>query len=460
MKARTLLPIIAVLLIIVSVLVIIAWKTQAKLVKVSPLAGENNIADTTSIRLEFSRPMDQSSVISHLAIEPAMDGGYSWTGNSLVFTPSKPWESGQQVTVSLESGARAASWLAFPAGRQSWTFTTSESTLVYLWPADGAADIYALDPVTGSIRHYTQGMDVLELIANPDGHWLYFSAGNSQGGSDLYQIDRIMVDSSLEQVYQPEKLLDCGVSQCRNPAISADGTTLAYEYLLPKASGSLGPAQIWSLKLAGLVATPVGQAGHETVQPAWSPDGLLAYYDRTDSAYEIYNPASQARLQLPNQTGQPGAWSPDGQYYLAPEISYQPSDGSHETGSSHLLRYDIQDQGIQDLSGKGAVEDVEAAYSPDGSMIAFTRKYLDANRWSPGRQLWLMGSDGSDPHPLSEAADYNHYDLAWSRDGSMLAYVRFNQVKISDPPELWMVDQGGNQPLQLVIGGYSPLWIP
>jgi Tol biopolymer transport system component len=106
------------------------------------------------------------------------------------------------------------------------------------------------------------------------------------------------------------------------------------------------------------------------------------------------------------------------------------------------------------------VEDVEAVYSPNGQAIAFTRKFLDKAQWTPGRQIWIMSSDGVNPHPIINEADYNHYDLAWSHNGSTLAYVRFNQQDISDPPELWMVDAAGSDPVQLVIGGYSPVWIP
>ncbi len=51
------------------------------------------------------------------------------------------------------------------------------------------------------------------------------------------------------------------------------------------------------------------------------------YYDRTSSGYEVVNPITHERCSLPNQTGQPGAWSPDGEYYLAPEMSYLQAAG-------------------------------------------------------------------------------------------------------------------------------------
>ena len=279
-------------------------------------------------------------------------------------------------------------------------------------------------------------------------------------GADLYRIDRTKLEDSPDNPYQAEKLLDCGTAQCRSPAVSFDDQYLAYEYILPAPSGDAGPAQIWLLNLATLEAIPVGQETHETVQPSWSPTGLLAYYDRTSSGYEVFDPITQERVQISNQTGQPGAWSPNGEYYLAPEISYLQAAGGTETGTSHLMRYSIQSKTTEDISGPNKVEDVEAGYSPDGVLIAFARKFLDAEHWSFGRQIWIMNADGSDPHAITDEADYNHYDLAWSRDGQSLAYVRFNQVKLFDPPELWMVNIDGSNPVQLVIGGYSPIWIP
>ncbi len=460
MKVRVVVPIIVFLLLVPAGLALYAWTSRPQLLGVTPQAGAEHVGATSSIELVFSRPMKQETVTTRLKIESSMKGAVRWYSNRLVFIPDQLWAGGQEITLQLESGAQATSWLPFPMRGQSWEFTTSESALAYLWPSTGPADIYALDPVTGSIDRYTQGLNVLDYSASSDGRWFYFSAGNSQAGADLYRLDRIMANSLLGQVYQPEKLHDCGTAQCRNPVVSVNDQILAYEYLLPTPKGGSGPAQVWTLSLPDMVATPAGQTDHETLQPAWSESGLLAYYDRTSSAYEVLNLVTQERTQMPNQTGQPGAWSPNGAYYLAPEISYEQTSGNYETGTSHLLRYRIQDKTSKDISGDGSVEDVEAAYSPDGGSIAYTRKFLDAQHWSLGRQIWVMGSDGTNPHSITDEADYNHYDLAWSRDGSMLAFVRFNQVKISDPPELWMVNLDGSNPVQLVIGGYSPIWIP
>lgn len=459
MQARRVVLVIVFILLITGGLAVLARNSRPRLIEISPQAGAENVGATESIRLEFSRSMEHGSVESRLQITPATVGLSRWDENSLIFTPNQPWPTGQKIQVQLASGSRAASWLAFTMRSHSWAFTIGQANLAYLWPSSGPADIYSLDPVSGIIRQYSHKMNVQDYSANMAGSMFYFSASNAHSGADIYTIDRLKADSLPNAVYQPEKLMDCGEAQCRNPVVSPDGKVLAYEYLAATLAGGEGRVQVWTLSLPDLVTAPAGQAQHETVQPQWSPNGLLAYYDRTSRCYEIFDLATRVREQLPNQTGQPGAWDSHGEFYLAPEISYQQTS-SYETGNSHLMRYRISDKTEKDISGDDAVEDVEAVYSLDGQLIAFTRKFLDVARWSPGRQIWIMGPDGSNPHPITNEADYNHYDLAWSQDGSRLAYVRFNQESIADPPEMWMINVDGGNPIQLMVGGYSPIWIP
>ncbi len=460
MKNRTLVFALITVVLVAIGMVSFAWSSRPRLVEVYPQAGATNIPATSKIELVFSRPMEQESFENRVMIEPAISGSYNWEGNKLTFTPDQPWPGGKTITVTLKGGARAASWITFPLGGQSWSFDTSGESLAYLWPADGKANIYALDPLSGEIRQLTKGMDVLDYSVSRDGMMVYFSASNAMAGANLYRLSLTGDHSASNEAYQAELLLDCEGAQCRSPEASADNEYLAYEYIAPGLGSESEPAQIRMLELSSGEKRSVGQEGHETVQPGWSSGGLLAYYDRTDGAYQLYDPKDQTTVSFPNQTGQPGTWSPDSKYYLAPEISYSSSTRGGETGSSHLIRYQAESELTVDLSGADLVEDVEPVYSPDGSFIAFARKFLDAEHWTFGRQIWVMNADGSNSHSITDEADYNHYDLAWSRDGQSLAYVRFNQAKLSEQPELWMVSADGSNPIQLVIGGYSPVWIP
>ncbi len=460
MKTRVALAVIILILFVTAGTVLFAWNARPRLVEIYPQAGAVNVPATTAIRLVFSGEMNPETVSDHLQIEPATEGKYTWDQNVLTFTPAQAWSAGQEVKLSLLAGAHAANWIAFPMGEVSWSFKTNAAMLAYLWPSDGQADIYALIPDSGEIQGLTNGMGVLDFTVSSNGIMIYFSAVNSEGGASLYKIDRRAKGSSISGLYQTQEILNCGAAQCRNPVASFDNQYLAYEHIIPNPGGGSGPAQIWLLNLSTEKSSALGQENAETVQPSWSSKGTLAFYDVTKSVYELVNINTTASLLLSNLTGQPGDWNPGGEYYLAPEISYYRAPDNTERGTSHLMRYSAADGQAQDMSNSVDVEDAEAIYSPDGSSIAFARKFLDAALWSLGRQLWIMRSDASDAHAITDEADFNHYDLAWSRDGQRLAYVRFDESKPFNPPELWIVNADGSSALQLVIGGYSPIWIP
>jgi dipeptidyl aminopeptidase/acylaminoacyl peptidase len=182
--------------------------------------------------------------------------------------------------------------------------------------------------------------------------------------------------------------------------------------------------------------------------------------------YVLLEPATGKQWSLPNETGEAACWEPEGRSFIMAEILFESTTLLDDYPSSHLLRYDIPASGeagspvLHDLTQDVTLEDTSPVYAPDGSQLAFARKYLDLTRWSPGRQLWVMSPDGQQARQLTDDLLYNHYGFAWSTDGQQIAFVRFHQTVLTLPPELWVIQADGSNPVQLVIGGYAPRWVP
>jgi Tol biopolymer transport system component len=71
-----------------------------------------------------------------------------------------------------------------------------------------------------------------------------------------------------------------------------------------------------------------------------------------------------------------------------------------------------------------------------------------------------MRANGSNARPLTDAPNYNHASFTWNQDGSRIAFVRFLQVALDQPPEVWWLDLETEEREMLVQGGYAPQWMP
>jgi Tol biopolymer transport system component len=425
-----------------------------RIVGVSPNSGDKAVPAGAPVRISFSRPMKAASVASRLHIEPETPGNLTWEDKkSLTFTPDQPWPNGITITVQLKAGASAE---GFPSINmlhgKTWHFTVEKPLLAYLWPSYGPADIYALDPLSGEVERLTTTKGVQDFSVSSDGLHLYYSTANTTGGVDIWRLDR---SSGITATL----ILACPDADCHAPHISPIGEFLAYERIPIHETGQPALSQVWLAAQRGGNPFPAGDPTHQTVQPDWSPIGMLAFYDITAQAYIILNPTTNDAHLFPNQTGDPGGWTADGKAYVAPEISYIPTKDTQALPTSHLLRFDWQTGQITDLTVTADVEDAFPAFSPNGKALAFARKSLEFSQWTIGRQVWLALPDGKEAYPITEATSYNHYDFAWRPDGMQLAYVRFNLDEPTTPPELWVINTDGSNSLQLVIGGYAPQWI-
>ncbi len=457
MKVRSLLLILLILSAVL-IVILIGVRAAPRVVAHSPSTEGGPVPAASPLRLTFSRTMLPDSVAARLSTFPPSAGAAVWEGQTLIFTPAEPWPLGMTVTVRLEAGALSS--LRLPMlGEHSWSFRVSLPQLLYLWPADGPADLYALETIEGEIQRLTRSPHgVLDYSLDPAGLSLYYSAVNSQGGADLYRLDRLTGASEL--------LLPCPEDQCRQVRSSPQGDRLAFVRapLVPEPGSAMASVEVLALDSgSGTEPRTLGELAEPTDALAWSALGLLLYHDAGESAYVAVDPASGERFEFPNQTGEPGAWAPDGRGFVAPELLALPgvetSTGEPVT-PSHLMRYEIDSPSAQDLSQLLFIEDTSPAFSPDGSRLAFARKYLDAERWSLGRQLWVMDPAGGGGRGLTNDPGFNHTSFAWSPDGDRIVFLRFDLTALTRPPEIWQINADGANPLRLVIGGYAPQWTP
>ncbi len=460
-----------ILIVVVGIALVIGFvRLRPRVLEVAPENGAAEILRDTSIRIEFSQPMRAETVAERLVIEPSVEGEISWEENMLVFTPNEDWPEGNIVEVSLSSGARSA--LGLPVlDDAAWIFTIRSTLLAYLWPAEGSANLYALDPASGVVEQFTEGGGVLDFDVTLDGNAIYYAASNNTEGSAIYKFSRAGRASEL--------VLDCGAELCEQVQVSPDGTQLAFVHSVPAELIEPAHNEIWTLNLATGETQRVSRSGHAARLPQWSPTGRLCFYDEETKAYMVLDLDMGETAQWANETGELGSWMPDGLEFMAPELFVVVTDTPRgPTGevantpvdpatrepvqvlSSHLMLYSIASARVEDFTLTDTLEDTAPVFSPDGFLVAFARKYLDTARWTTGRQLWVMRSDGTGQRALTDAPDYKHTAFAWSPDGRRIAYTRFNATALTEPPEIWLINLDGSDAIQLVIGGYDPQWMP
>jgi len=452
----------------VGVAALLAWP---RLQEVSPVEGAQAVPATAPIRLSFRTAMNHASVEASLTFEPSMEGDTTWAGTTLTFTPRSAWPSDAEIAVRLAAGARSARGLPLLLARE-WNFRTGLPRVLYLYPFDGPAELYLRTLDDSKATRLTQTpFGIQEANVGRYGTGITYLAKRADGGSDLHTLDLISGEDRLVYACEVQVL-------CRAPVLSPDGSRIALEQasLDPGVnSPTLGRSRVWVVPTLSGTPYAIGDAEHVTSLPVWAPDGRLAYHDATLGALVVLDPRDGAAAEpsafLADDLGAPAAWAPDSRSLVFPEIALLPETqiGAEENGESslpvfysHLLRGEVPSAVITDLSQPSAelVEDASPAFSPDGRWLAFARKHLEPQAWTPGRQRWIMSPDGDQARALTDAPMMNHSALDWRADSQALLFMRFNTASPHEPPEIWWLELPGAEAHLLVVGGYLPQWIP
>ena len=432
-------------LILITAGLILGWQLAPRVQDLQP--SDSPLFSRQPIVINFSRPMDPVSMDSHFSLEPSLGGDLLWNDQftELSFEPDKTWPAGKTIKVTISSGAKSR--IRLPLFREkSWSIPVSPIFLAYLWPADGNSTLYLVNPETGVTQELiTEPGGVLDYSTTVDGAEILYSMIEDDGESSIVSLNRLTGNKG--------KLITCLKGLCRSPRVSPDGSLIAYEFI-SRDHGIQPGIRVFNLQ--NNTHSDLGVPSEYLDNPLWSASGWLSYYNHTQQGYIFWYPDGEETIFLPNETGGDGTWSADGRYFVCSEILFV----SETLAPRHLQSYDLTEGTLTDLSQGKFLEDLNPSFSPRGTVLAFGRKSLDPGSWSPGRQLWVMDITDGQINQLTDEMDYHHTSFAWHPDGERLAFVRYNQAKLSEPPEIWMTNRDGTEKIRLIINGFSPSWIP
>jgi TolB protein len=190
---------------------------------------------------------------------------------------------------------------------------------------------------------------------------------------------------------------------------------------------------------ANLVDLTAGTDGI-SIQPDWSPDGRRIVFSSTrggDQQLWVMNAdGGGAHLVLGDEPGfrlQVPTYTPDGASLVYARCL--PDNGvcaiwaaqADGTGAHALTPFQ---------TGRDEAVDFNPAVSPDGTRIAFSRFFWHGIV----SQVYVMGIDGSDPHPITPAR-FEGTSPAWTPDGQIVYSTASNRAGA----EIRLVDAAGGK---------------
>lgn len=411
------------------------------------------------LALQFNEPILAESLTGRLSlVSPggqAVDGRVeiSAVGDTTLarFWPASPLVEGEVYKLALAAGVQSSSGLALRQA-QEWPVQVRRVEVVYLSSTE-APDLWAALPDGSAARPLTNTSGrVYDYDVSPDGEWLIYSALNEQQGADLWRVGRAGG--------QPELLLPCQADLCANPSIAPDGQRMVFSRR--QVSGlpgqPAGAPNLWLMNLGDLNLDLLLPDPNVTgYQAAWSPDGrFLAFQDALVEQFYVVD--WQARSLAAYPASQNGAltW-----FAGSDRLFFSRIQGGGDDTRPYVQVFVLnvltgqeeqvlgEDFGLYDFS--------LPAESPDGVWLAVGLRRVDGG---PGKGLWRMHLDGSQPELISAGDIFANGAYSWDLTGRQLLFQRVELGSSSARPAVWVWAEGSSAPLLVAQDAVLPRWLP
>jgi dipeptidyl aminopeptidase/acylaminoacyl peptidase len=291
--------------------------------------------------------------------------------------------------------------------------------------------------------------EVRDPQRSPDGKWVAYTVSRGIKDTDKNDTDVWMVSWDGAQQIQ---ITSSPESESR-PRWSPDGKYLSF---VSSRQGTKD-AQVWLLNRAGGEASKLTDVKGGVADYAWSPDSsrLVLVVSEKDPA-EIAEEAEKEKAK----EGAPKTPKPiviDRYYFKADVRGYLRGE------RSHLYLFDVQGKKAEVLT-KGSWDEDAPAWSPDGRQIAFIRRHGEGDvDKTPNRDLYVVEAKaGAEPKRLTTTSAEETGKLAWSPDGSTIAYLLGDELKYSayDQSLLMLIPAAGGSPRPLTTALDRPVQSP
>ena len=287
--------------------------------------------------------------------------------------------------------------------------------------------------------------DVTGFELSPDGTRFTYLSNRTLQDSDIWLYNLTTNES--------RKLVDCTGYLCWQASWSPNGEQVIFEKVnMRAAEGKLNlPTLEWVNVETGEGTSVFQDDTLPGYYPAWSPNGEWLSYRAPGGNIRMQNLSAGEEFMVTSAVSGPVYWSPDSSGFL-----FANGTVVQDKFITRLFFYDLEKREFHQVNGEGNFEDSIAAWSPDGTKIAFIRRDLTA---SYGEQIWMMDADGSNAIQLTQSPASIHDGLNWSPNGQFLLAHEYLLDKPLSEPRIILIDVESAE-VKVLTEGSNAVWLP